>query len=90
MNKKTLKAITNALTVCGDLSNVHGVSGEDSEVFVRGRDVDAYLLISVLAMRIEAGDIELEIKEVGDFCQKKEFFDKLCGSCLMLNREDHP
>lgn len=40
-----------------------------------------YNLLAVLAQRLKAGDVVLEIKEVGDSCRKKKYYDQLCKSC---------
>lgn len=55
-----------------------GVYSKNPEIVVQGRAVDAYLLVAVLAERIQAGDIV--IHDVGDKAGKKEYFDKLISS----------
>lgn len=65
-----------------NVSHLFNVDIVENEVAYRGRAVDAYLLVSVLAQRIAAGDIE--INDIGDSCGKKEYYDKLVCSCRKL------
>lgn len=60
--------------------------GEETGIIIKGRFVDCYLLVAVLAERIAAGDIE--IKEVADNCGKEEYFHKLLKSIDKITPED--
>lgn len=84
MANNQLTGIFNAISVAGNRDGLIAINEPESEVGVRGRYIDAYALLSTLSERIQAGDVILEIKEIGDSCQKKEYFDRLCESCQLL------
>ena len=84
MANNQLTGIFNAISVAGNRDGLIAINEPESEVGIRGRYIDAYALLSTLSERIQAGDVILEIKEIGDSCQKKEYFDRLCESCQLL------
>lgn len=84
MANNQLTGIFNAISVAGNRDGLIAINEPESEVGIRGRYIDAYALLSTLSERIQAGDVVLEIKEIGDSCQKKEYFDRLCESCQLL------
>ena len=84
MANNQLTGIFNAISVAGNKDGLIAINEPESEVGIRGRYIDAYALLSTLSERIQAGDVILEIKEIGDSCQKKEYFDRLCESCQLL------
>lgn len=50
---------------------------DEYEIGIRGKYNDWYLFVETLAMRMKAGDIILNIEEVGDSIKKKDYFYKL-------------
>ena len=84
MANNQLTGIFNAISVAGNRDGLIAINEPESEVGIRGRYIDAYALLSTLSERIQAGDVILEIQEIGDSCQKKEYFDRLCESCQLL------
>lgn len=50
------------------------------EVVIRGKYVNYYLLLKCFAMRMEAGDIVLNIDDVSDKIGKRDYFYKLINS----------
>lgn len=58
---------------------VEKIDGVDEIVF-RGKYTNYYLLLKCLAMRMEAGDIVLNIEDVSDKIGKRDFFYKLVKS----------
>ena len=84
MSNNQLTGILAAISVAGNRDGLVAINEPESEVGIQGRYIDAYALLSMLSERISAGDIVLQIKEVGDSCQKKEYFDRLCESCQLL------
>ena len=81
MANNQLTGILNAISAAGNRDGLAAINTPEFEVGIRGRYIDAYALLST---RIQAGDVILEIKEIGDSCQKKEYFDRLCESCQLL------
>lgn len=67
--------IAKALTVVG---NREGLAFSGDDIIIKGRYVDAYLLAAVIAMRLQAGDIE--ITEIKDDLGKKSYYDRLVKS----------
>ena len=63
-----------ALWEAGHFSGVKSGTDEDDIVLV-GPAVNYYLLLSTLAVRLAAGDLELV--EKGDMAGKKDYFDRL-------------
>lgn len=84
MANNQLTGIFNAISAAGNRDGLAAINTPEFEVGIRGRYIDAYALLSTLSERIQAGDVVLEVKEVGDSCQKKEYFDRLCESCQLL------
>lgn len=76
MNQEDL---AKALAIVGDHE---GLSFDGEDIVIKGRYVDAYLLVAVTAMRLQSGDIQ--IVEKGDSIGKKEYFDRLLNSMSKL------
>ena len=83
MANNQLTGILNAISAAGNRDGLAAINTPEFEVGIRGRYI-AYALLSTLSERIQAGDVVLEVKEIGDSCQKKEYFDRLCESCQLL------
>lgn len=68
--------IVAALWGVGALTGViENYTGNSEDIGIKGRAVDLYLLSSVIAMRLAAGDLDLV--EKGDSLHKKEYQEKL-------------
>lgn len=76
MNQEDL---AKAFTIVGDHE---GLSFDGEDIVIKGRYVDAYLLVAVTAMRLQSGDIQ--IVEKSDSIGKKEYFDRLLNSMSKL------
>lgn len=60
------------------VSNHEGLEFSGDDIIIKGRCIDAYLLTAVIAMRLQAGDIE--ITEIKDSLGKKSYYDRLVKS----------
>lgn len=68
--------IIQALQQASRLYGVHSLNADtDQELCIRGAAIDYYLLVATLAMRLEAGDVELV--EKGDSIHKRAYQEKL-------------
>ena len=66
--------LVHALWEAGHFSGIRAGADED-DIVLSGPAVNYYLLLSTLAVRLAAGDLELV--EKGDTAGKKNYFDRL-------------